>query len=635
MGDQQRKAVNGGEENNSDDIDRLELMSTIGFNGSSQGSLSVHPDRNHIVYPLGNTVIVENLNSKKQDFLQGHTNTVTCVTISRSGRFIASGQQTHMGFKAMIIVWDYEKRSVHCKLDLHKVKVQDLAFSPNDLYLVSLGGQDDGAIVIWDVMKKEAVCGSEAAVKSAGTTYCVAAANQSDFLFFSGGERTLRVWDLDVENRKIRPTDVSLGQLKRIVKSIVVAPEDDYFYCATTTGDILRIIASTKMLSCYGPKKDLFGMGVTSLVLVKDGTFLLGTGDGTVAHAKFIDDKFKVIKKKKIDKAGHITSLTLRGQGHQFFVGTSNSHIYRFNFSEFTYEMIRTCHYEEVNDIAFPKGCSELFVTSSKNDIRVWETASCKELMRINVPNMECHAVCIMPDGKSIVSAWNDNKIRSFLPQSGKLLYEIADAHNKAVTALAVTSNNKRIISGGGEGQVRVWDIFPREQKLRQTLKEHKGVVAFVRVNHSDTECVSASTDGTCIIWDLHKFVRSQVVFANTLFRCVCYSAEQSQIITCGTDRKIAYWQAGDSSQIREVEGSKGGAINAMDMSSDGSNFVTGGDDALIKVWDYVNGVVTSIGVGHCSEIKRLRICPHQKYIISVSKDGAIFRWKYPSNCSL
>lgn len=67
--------------------------------GSSQGSLSVHPDRNHIVYPLGNTVIVENLNSKKQDFLQGHTNTVTCVTISRSGRFIASGQQTHMGFK--------------------------------------------------------------------------------------------------------------------------------------------------------------------------------------------------------------------------------------------------------------------------------------------------------------------------------------------------------------------------------------------------------------------------------------------------------------------------------------------------------------------------------------------------------
>lgn len=55
----------------------------------------------------------------------------------------------------------------------------------------------------------------------------------------------------------------------------------------------------------------------------------------------------------------------------------------------------------------------------------------------------------------------------------------------------------------------------------------------------------------------------------------------------------------------------------------------------FLQVWDYVNGVVTSIGVGHCSEIKRLRICPHQKYIISVSKDGAIFRWKYPSNCSL
>jgi hypothetical protein len=30
-----------------------------------------------------------------------------------------------------------------------------------------------------------------------------------------------------------------------------------------------------------------------------------------------------------------------------------------------------------------------------------------------------------MPDGKLLISAWNDGKVRAFLPQSGKLHFEI------------------------------------------------------------------------------------------------------------------------------------------------------------------------------------------------------------------
>ena len=39
-----------------------------------------------------------------------------------------------------------------------------------------------------------------------------------------------------------------------------------------------------------------------------------------------------------------------------------------------------------------------------------------------------------MPDGKLIVTGWNDGKIRGFLPQSGKLKFEINNAHNKVST---------------------------------------------------------------------------------------------------------------------------------------------------------------------------------------------------------
>ena len=36
----------------------------------------------------------------KQEFLQGHADTVSCLAISKSGKFLASGQVTHMGFAA-------------------------------------------------------------------------------------------------------------------------------------------------------------------------------------------------------------------------------------------------------------------------------------------------------------------------------------------------------------------------------------------------------------------------------------------------------------------------------------------------------------------------------------------------------
>nr|XP_054762828.1 cilia- and flagella-associated protein 52-like [Lytechinus pictus] len=621
-----------------DDDYCLKLIETIGFNGSNPGSLIFHPDRSHIVYPLGNTVVIEPIESGgKQVFLKGHTDAVTCVTISRSGKYIASGQRTHMGFKAFILVWDYALKKEYCKLDLHKVKVQDLAFSNNDLYLMSLGGQDDGCIIIWDIKKKDAVCGSEAALMSAGTTFCVAAANNNDKKFFSGGDGTLRAWELDVENRKIRPTDVNMGLLKRIVKKIVVAADDSSFYCATTTGDILRITISSNLLGSYYPQKNLFCRGVTSLVLMPDNKFLIGTGDGTVALACYSKEKFTVSKRVQVSQAGEITSITLRGKGHQFYVSTSNSHIYRFTMAEFDkYVLSKTCHHCKVNDINFPNNCSELFVTSAGSDIRVWnirkdteKKPQTEEKLRIEVPNKTCNAVCVMPDGGSIISGWDDNKIRAFKPLTGKLWYEIADAHNR-VTALTVTSDSRRIISGGGGGQVRIWNIGVKKQELIRTLKEHKGVVSFLRVNSTNTECVSASGDGSCVIWDLQKFVRAQVVFDNTQFTCVTYSRGEGQILTSGTDRKIAYWNCPDGSEIREMEGSQTGAINTMDISPDGRHFVTGGDDELIRVWDFNEGVVTKIGTGHCSEITRLRICPNQKFIVSVSKDGAIFRWKYP-----
>ncbi|XP_006030147.1 cilia- and flagella-associated protein 52-like isoform X1 [Alligator sinensis] len=603
----------------------LELQAVIGFNGYIYAGLTCHPDREHLIYPLGCTVVIESLNNS-QSFLHGHTNNVSCVAVSPSGRYIASGQVTFMGFKADMILWDYEKKELLARLSLHKGKVEKLAFSPNDLYLVSLGGQDDGNVVVWSIAKRDAICGSPASAQSAGNAAVLAFSRCRDEMFVSAGNGTIRVWELDLPNRKIRSTECQTGQLKRVITCIMMADDDSYFYVGTTSGDILKLNTKSKLMSDYGPMKDKFSLGVTALLLLKTGDLVVGTGGGIIALFK--GSNYKSIK--KIQVQGGVTSLTRRGQGHQFFAGTEESQIYRINFAEFKEQCIATCHNEAINDIIFPLGTSDLFATCSKSDIRVWHTPENRELLRITIPNMTCHAIEFMRDGKSIISAWNDGKIRAFTPETGRLMYVIDNAHSLGVTAIAATSDCKRIISGGGEGQVRVWEIGQNTRKLEGVLKEHISAVSCIKIKKNNLECITASLDGTCIIWDLVRLIRNQMILANTLFQCVCYHPEEFQIITSGTDRNIGWWEVFDGSVIRELEGSVKGSINGMDITSDGTHFVTGGDDHLVKVWDYDTGEVTHVGVGHSGSIRRLKICPGNKYIVSVSADGAILRWKYP-----
>lgn len=182
-------------------------------------------------------------------------------------------------FQADIILWDFAQGELLHRFNLHKVKVQNVAFSPSDIYLASLGGEDDGSVVVWDLKEAAAICGSPAARESAGNSICLAFANQRDDLFVTAGEYTLRVWELDLANRKIRPTDCQLGHLKRVINCIIVDSQDENMYCGTTTGDILEVKISTKLLKSQGPSKAPLTKGILSLSFTSNsGELIAGTG---------------------------------------------------------------------------------------------------------------------------------------------------------------------------------------------------------------------------------------------------------------------------------------------------------------------------------------------------------------------
>lgn len=85
-------------------VQELELAGVIGFNGHVPHGILLHPNDQHLIYPLGSTIVVRDLVHNTQTFLHkgGHDRAVSCLALSATGKYLASGQVTHMGFGALV-----------------------------------------------------------------------------------------------------------------------------------------------------------------------------------------------------------------------------------------------------------------------------------------------------------------------------------------------------------------------------------------------------------------------------------------------------------------------------------------------------------------------------------------------------
>ena len=52
-----------------------------------------------MLYPLGSFIVIKNLKSGKESFFDGHTREVSCMSLSKNGLRMATGQQNVSGVK--------------------------------------------------------------------------------------------------------------------------------------------------------------------------------------------------------------------------------------------------------------------------------------------------------------------------------------------------------------------------------------------------------------------------------------------------------------------------------------------------------------------------------------------------------
>ncbi|PSN40467.1 hypothetical protein C0J52_11619 [Blattella germanica] len=128
-----------------------------------------------------------------------------------------------MGFKASVILWSFESLKIQSKYELHKVRVESVTFTCDSKYLISLGGRDDSNIIVWNIEKGEALCGTMATQGTQGDALLLCRTNVRGLCFVTGGEGSMRVWKIMPEQRQVHAMDVKFGLVKRKIICIVVS----------------------------------------------------------------------------------------------------------------------------------------------------------------------------------------------------------------------------------------------------------------------------------------------------------------------------------------------------------------------------------------------------------------------------
>jgi hypothetical protein len=143
----------------------LSCSAVLGLDGSRCGVLWLN-QAGLLAYTASNTLILLDLATKQQSLLSHHRQSIAAVAVSPDGQLVATGSSVAepAGGYADVAVWDVQRRCLVMLLQQHPVSVEQLSFSPDGAWLVSVGS---GRVVVWDVTTGRAA--AVGAVKQVGS----------------------------------------------------------------------------------------------------------------------------------------------------------------------------------------------------------------------------------------------------------------------------------------------------------------------------------------------------------------------------------------------------------------------------------------------------------------------------------
>jgi len=239
-------------------------------------------------------------------------------------------------------------------------------------------------------------------------------------------------------------------------------------------------------------------------------------------------------------------------------------------------------HNNSVNSISVSPDSEVLASGSTDNTVKLWSIATRGLLHNLQDRKKVVAAVKISPNGQLVAAASYGGRVKIWTTNGAEVLALKTASRN--LTALAFSSDNKYLATGGLGDMVQVWNIQTGE--LFQTLIGHRTAILSIKYIHDSDQLFTMGYEGTVRYWQTSNWdLRASFNVGMNKLRGA-YVASGDRIVAVIGEGRIHFRHLEDWKMVYELEvGTK--AVNGVSLSPDGLWFAVGAADKKIRVWRY------------------------------------------------
>jgi WD40 repeat protein len=216
---------------------------------------------------------------------------------------------------------------------------------------------------------------------------------------------------------------------------------------------------------------------------------------------------------------------------------------------------------------------------------------------------------------EGFIVEWN-----TILKGDGKLIANI----QKPVYCLHADTTKKQLLCGVSTGNLHVIDLI--ENKEIRNIEAH--TLGLFDIKESNNHLLTCGGDGIIQIWNKNDLsLIHSIKASDKSARVIAISPDQQTIAVGFSDWLIRLYDL-HTFQLKQVLEGHTNSVFALTFTPDGSYLLSGGRDAMLKVWDVQNryAIIKDIPA-HTLQIKCIAYSPNGKLFATTSMDKTIKIW--------